>query len=625
MRIGVPPRSAMTSRQGVLRIAAILVVVACLARVVNLNADPSVTTWIGYVVDEGRWSEVARNLALFGTPEATSNARLHLLLTPGYQAVNYVVFRLFGVDFWSARLFTAVCGILTVAVIFFYLRRYVTPFALALGVLILGFETDLLSESRMALPEMPSVFFTLLAFLVLTLGQQTRRNAFLAGLFAAIAVAMKATTIMVMPVFPLIILLLPPGGLARDRVTRVFVFVAGFALLVVASLGATLAFDLLKFEGIAVIGRFFVFAAQATPYIAAMRFFDSSELEARNLLLLGVWFCSWAWFHRNEDASAAVSNLYLASGAWAAWWLIAWSGSHYLPGRYIVHWIVPATIHVMAGLSLAGHEMFARIAGTLRQGRGLPHALLLAWLVLPTAIFLSALAASLVAYFGWDHSSLLRRIAWIVVLTGVLAAAVGRRGSRPDTIAAFLLFPVVMTLLWLAGRELGVVDDFWRFSSAASLAMWTAVAALTFSACIVLARSPVDGRRRGVMEAGILVTLAAIFFAQGAAAILRPSYSIRNASLALQQRFPAGSEVRTFSAESLFLANTLKFRAVAHGETQYDGIVIFEHGLQSRNFLASDRAASLVRVETYPMTVNPRYQLDENELGPASIGVYRPK
>ena len=83
--------------------------------------------------------------------------------------------------------------------------------------------------------------------------------------------------------------------------------------------------------------------------------------------------------------------------------------------------------------------------------------------------------------------------------------------------------------------------------------------------------------------------------------------------------------MRAFGAESLFLGNTLAFRAVVPGETGYDGIVIFEHGLQSRYFLASDRAANLVKVETYPMTVNPRYQLDEDEVGPASIGVYRPR
>ncbi len=188
------------------------------------------------MTDEGRWSESARNFALFGTLDGTSNARLHLFLTPGYQMVQYAMFRVFGIDFWSARLFAAVCGILTVAVAFFALHRRVTPFALALGVVILGFETHMLAESRMALPEMPSVLFTLVAFLVLVIGQKTRWNAFIAGLIAAIAVAMKATTIMVMPVFPLIILVSLQSGDARARVERALSFIGGFALLVVAGL-----------------------------------------------------------------------------------------------------------------------------------------------------------------------------------------------------------------------------------------------------------------------------------------------------------------------------------------------------------------------------------------------------
>ena len=617
-------RSAVTTRQVALRIIGILVVVACLARVVHLNADPSVSTWIGYVIDEGRWSEIARNFTLFGTLDGTSNARLHLLLAPGYQMVQHAMFRLFGIDFWSARLFAAVCGILTVAVAFFALRRHVTSFALALGVVILGFETNLLAESRIALPEMPSVFFSLLAFLVLVLGQKTRWNAFIAGLIAAIAVAMKATTLMVMPVFPVIILISLRGDAPRARVERVLAFAAGFALLVVAGLSVALASGDLKLENIVLASaQLYRFLGLTTPYTAVNRFFDSPELEVRNPLLVGVWFCSWIWFHRNSSAPAIVSQLYLASGAWAAWWLIAWSVNEYLPGRYLVHWIVPATIHVMAGLSLAGRDTFTRIAATLREQRGWVRPLLLAWLVFPSAIFVSAVAVGLAEFGGWDQSRLLRRIAFIVVLTGGLAVAIRRQRLHPNVIAAFLLFPVVLTLLWLAGRELGVVDSFWRFDSATGFAIWTAIVALTFAACVARARQSEDGQGLGMMRAGVIVTLSAIFFAQDAPAIVRPSYSIRNASLALQQRFPAGSVVRTVRAESLFLANTLEFRAVAPGETGYDGIVIFEYGLASRRFLDSDSAANLVQVQSYPVTVNPRYRMEEEKLGPASIGVYR--
>ncbi|HVE89314.1 MAG TPA: hypothetical protein VNA44_06390, partial [Burkholderiaceae bacterium] len=89
-----------------------LIALSCAGRLIYLDADPSFPTWIGYVVDEGRWSETARNLALFGDPDVNWFSRLHLFISPGYQAVNYLVFLALGVDFWSARIFGAVAGIL---------------------------------------------------------------------------------------------------------------------------------------------------------------------------------------------------------------------------------------------------------------------------------------------------------------------------------------------------------------------------------------------------------------------------------------------------------------------------------------------------------------------------------
>ena len=224
---------------------------------------------------------------------------------------------------------------------------------------------------------------------------------------------------------------------------------------------------------------------------------------------------------------------------------------------------------------------------------------------------------------GWDYSSLLRRVALIVVDHR-------RAGDRdPETAVVSRMWsqlscfsPLILTILWLAGRELGVVDSFWRFDSATGLATWAATITLTFAACFALARQPQDGQWLTMISAGVIVTLAAIFSRRPHLRILRPSYSIRNASLALQQRFPPGSVVRTFGAESLFLGNTLAFRVVAPGETGYDGIVIFEHGLQSRLLLVA-QGANLVKVQSYPMTVHSRYRMDEEKFGPASIGVYR--
>jgi hypothetical protein len=613
----------MTRRRFAQLSIGLIVAVACLARFVHLNADPWVPNWVGYVLDEGRWNEMARHLALFGEFEGTSGAKLQLFLAPGYQAINYVLFRLLGVDFWSARLLSAACGALMLVTVFVVLRRHVTTFALALGAVVLGFESSMLWESRMALPEIPAVFASLLAFLVLVLGPFTLPIAFVAGIVAAVAAAMKATTLMVMPAFVVIALTVPRGSPFRARARRALVFVAGFMLVAAAGAAIELTMGQVKLEILEFFGsRLTVFVGLTTPYVAAMRFLDSSELEACNVLLAGVWFCSWIWLYRDRNAPAATVNLYIASAAWAAWWLLVWSTGRYLPGRYVVHWIVPATIHVMAGLSLYGRDTLDRISGALRERKGSAKWMACAWLALPTAILFAPLLAALAAT---AVPGLLLRAGSIAVLTAVLTLTVRHWERRPLLVKGFLFFPVVMTLAWLAGRELGVVSSFWEYVSNGQLVRWFAIAALAFAASLLLARREWHPQAYRLLQAAVVATLGAIFAAQSAAALVWPTYSIRDASIALKAFFPPGSQVRTFAAESLFLANAIRFRAVAPRETQYDGIVVFEHGFQSRYFFTMPRAANLVRVAEFPIIVNPRYVLDSGTFGPASVGVYRPK
>ena len=84
--------------------------------------------------------------------------------------------------------------------------------------MLLGFESNLLAASRLAFPEIPAALGTLLAFLLLVLGGKTRWNAFAAGSLAAVAVAMKATTVLVVPIFPVIVLLSAQEGRIAARV-----------------------------------------------------------------------------------------------------------------------------------------------------------------------------------------------------------------------------------------------------------------------------------------------------------------------------------------------------------------------------------------------------------------------
>ena len=604
----------------------LLLMLACAARLIHLDADPHFPTWISYVVDEGRWNESARNLALFGTTEAFAG-RIHLLLSAGYQAGNYVAFLLFGVDFISARASAAIAGLLIVVTVFFALRRHVTGFALAAGVVVLGFETNMLAESRMALPEIPSIFASLLAFLTLVLGAKTKRNAFVAGLLAAVAVAMKGSSVLVTPVFPLIILLSHGGGYADARFARLGVFLSAFALPLLAGVGAALAFGLVDIENLTSVGgRFLGFLSLVHPGIAMWSIFEGRAHEARNLVLLGAWFCSWLWCFRGSSTPSVLRDLYLMSGLWAAWWFMVWWANAYSPGRYVVHLIVPATIHVMAGLSLPDRETLPRIVEGLRRRSGVVRAALLAWLALPTAVVLASAVAGLAAFAGWDLSRLSSRMAVIVALAGLIVVVIHRRQSMRAVVGGLLIFPVLATVLWLAGRDLQVFRQFWEFDDVRPATIWAVTIGIAFAASVVLAiRSHASHVVAGV---GMVALVAGIFLAQAAPAIFAPTYTIRDASRDLGRQLKSALDVRTVAAASLFLDNTLRYRERAcnekdrDDEKRCDAMVVFEHNLMARKFLQSANAVNLSRIRTYPLKIHPHYRVDENKDGPAQIALY---
>lgn len=596
---------------------------ACLARFVHLNADPSIATWVGYVVDEGRWNETARNMALFGTAEGSPYARLHLLLTPAYQFTNSLVFRAFGVDFWSARLLSAISGSLIVLLAYVALRRHVTPLALMTGVIVLGFEPSLLMESRMALPELPSVAATLVAFLVLVLARKTRTNALMAGATAALAVAMKATTIMVVPVFPLIILMLETDDPMRARVGRALAFVAGFALLAVLGLGAAFATGILKPGGIVYAANHVLdFLVMTTPYVGVVRYFEATDLEARNLMLLGMWFGAWAWLVRRQPASAWANHLYLASAAWAGWWLAAWSASLYLPGRYVVHFIVPAAVNIMAGLSEWDVDTPRRIEAHLARREGPMRIAAIAWLVLPSAILIATALSGLLEVTAAEGLRLALRLIAVVMVTAILTAIASLARLTQSSITTLLVAPILAACAWLALREGRLVHQLWHFDAAGNLVTWMAALAIVFVGCVYVAR---QGARATIFHGGVVVVvaIAGALLCQTLPALLSPTYSIRDASRDIEHRLAGAHAVRAFSAESLFLANDLPFRAVQPDEP-FDVLVLFEHGAQSTNLLKSERLGALDRVVTYSIESSPRYEMDGGRFGPLSIGVYVP-
>ena len=97
--------------------------VSVVLRFAMLDADPHYYEWQGYIADEGRWVEHARRLALFDQLLVFGKGNIHLVLSPLYQAVNFVIFEIAGVSRSTTRFFSALCVSLVVGIFWWRLRR----------------------------------------------------------------------------------------------------------------------------------------------------------------------------------------------------------------------------------------------------------------------------------------------------------------------------------------------------------------------------------------------------------------------------------------------------------------------------------------------------------------------
>ena len=591
----------------------LLVLLACVVRFVHLDADPLFPTWVAYIVDEGRWNESARNMALFGDMNAFAD-RIHLMLSPAYQLCSYLIFKWQGVSFVSARASAALAGSAMVVVVAFCLRRHVTGAALILGVVILGFETHMLVESRLALPEIPAAFATLLSAMVLLLARQTRRNAAIAGLLLTLALAFKGTVALVAPAL-FVIPLLPSDHLSwRERVGRALAFAAGVGLVVVGGLVAGVAAQLIAIDKLQHLGgRLLNFISLADPGAAIWVFFDSQSHAVRNVLLLGAWCGSWIWFHRAPGPLTRTGRLYLASAVWAGWSLVVWAANAYSPGRYVVHLIVPATIHLMVGFSLGDRQTLCRVDERFKRSGGLARIAWLTWLVLPAAVVVASQVVALAGGLGVEIADVSRhRTALIAVAALALGLVVHRVGAGRRAVAMCLLAPVLAVLVWCLGWELELFRHFWEYQSPQANRRWLLVGGLVLAAAALLAPSLASGRNTVAIQAAILALVAVPLIYRATLPLREPTFTIRDASRDIGRLLDplTAGEVRVKRASSLFLENMLRYRELTSEDMGFDWLLVFEHESNARLPLRLMSDPEIERVRTYTFAFDSRYWYD---------------
>ena len=171
-----------------------LLLLCVLVRLAALDADPP--PWLswstGLYTDEGYYTLDARHEVLFGTP-APGNFH-DRLLSPLLSIMQQGVFDIFGAGLHEARLLSVCFGLLTVWVFWLALRRAYDSRTADVGALFLGLAPPFALYNRLALQEMPTVFWLVLGFALWAYGAK-----WAAGAMVGIAIVFKGLAIVALP------------------------------------------------------------------------------------------------------------------------------------------------------------------------------------------------------------------------------------------------------------------------------------------------------------------------------------------------------------------------------------------------------------------------------------------
>lgn len=544
-----------------------------LLRAVFPESDPYYAIWTSYITDEGRWTEQARNILLFGHLDIDNWLSLiHLVLSPLFQALTAISFSLFGVNFTSARLVSMLCGGVILLASFLFLRRRFTADALFLAILALALQPDLVFFSRVAIPEIPAMLFELLAFITLVSQPRSVGKAALAGLLTMVALGMKATVAPVVVIFTVIILCARRTHGSAPHWKRVSaylgVMIAPVVVIVIAAL--------LLADG-AFIDRFLgsllgleSFIQRASIYKMLSLLFYGKSAPSLNLLLVGAWVMAGLLIAKGRLPETKATTIYIGSAIWIAGWLAVSASLTYFPPRYVFHALIPLILHLGAGLTLLQSLGWRAVLESLSRLDGRRRVVVYLWLSLPAAAVLCPAVIAIADLAGLSIDRLREHLPLLLVLTASLAVLFLRIRRSDVTGFGLAAFSLIVALLWFAGVRSGLIDDVFWNAGADHLLAWVLLLAVSGVMTIYIVRLQARAGMIRLLGYIYLVAIGSIWLSQNLSGLVNPSYTIAEASADLAQFSEDDSGFYSGAAASLFINNRLRYMKYMGIEDDFD-------------------------------------------------------
>ncbi len=543
----------------------LVLLAAIAARLLLLDADPPAGGWYGFITDEARWVETARNLYLNGTSGLYSFSELHLVLSPLFQAIAWLQFELFGLGFWQARLLSALAGCGLVLLICDLVRPFVSHWILLALAILVGFGPEFLLPSRIVSPDIVSLFFCVASLRMFSAPKPSKIR-LCGGIFLlAAAVLVKATTLLFAP---FLVLGLLWSWLSRDtaatfRVRRMAIGsgVTALALILFAAIkgtgGLTPIFQtlagFLSFGGLYRAAAIFLDRSlgDTTVEVLPISFFVS---------LLGAWFAIWSAERDHGAKFDARWHLRLTVGIWSVGTLLVLALLAYPPVRYFIFVIAPLLILTALAIDDGCLDRASRAGAKSPSLSIIRRELFLISFLLPLAVFLAPAAVLALGQLGVGFASMSRRLGLIAVL--VLSLSIACRAFITSATVCRRIVIVSVTGL-LACAAIAVVRPEFRYWSAAAgdVALWACSSGIALGAVFWDAYRQLPARMtRTTRIPGAWVALIAAVLVGDLRPLLQPQYTLKDIAADIARRVPPDSKLLVSAAASLLLPTKLRYR-----------------------------------------------------------------
>jgi Dolichyl-phosphate-mannose-protein mannosyltransferase len=584
-----------------------------LLRFLYLDADPQYSEWVGFITDEGRWVRHGRSLALFGN--LVDGRNLHLFLAPVFQLSNYFVFELVGVKILAARLLSAMCGSAILILFWVSLRQAIAPEALLLGLTLLAFQPDLVMLSRLAVPEMAVMFLQLAIYFMIISGEGSFWRLAAAGTLMALAVAVKLTMLLFLPIYFVIILAMPrnlAGGPGRWRDLRLFGMGLTTPLLVMAMVWFFFLEKTLTFGNIIeYLATATTFLGLSRPYNVISFPFEHSLSLTVNLWALGLWLSVLGWTAAYRVKIDFVSHRYLVTSAiWFTLYFLLMLTLEYFPSRYKIHILLPMVLFIAVGVSLLQRIGIGKVIEYFVGIKGPSELLWIGVFSFPTAALFSPLLVPAVALARIQPERLISKLSSLSLSLVAFMGILYQLKHNQQAFRCFLIFPLVGGIGWVLLATVSSYSFWPTVASPIHIAPWLLILLVASTISVCLASIP--GWRGSTNGAG-LVTGCALFYltislVRIAPGCLNPHYSIRDTSRDLGALLSGSHTIASIEADGLFNENDLPYESLTVPEFNLLGnkpeIVVVAFAYERvKNILEQE----YYPIKTYDLYLSPAY------------------